>query len=210
MDYDALQAKMRRVNWQATRRTVDDGLKRLPTDQLEAIRRLHREGRYEEALRKVETLSEVDRENMDHDSHALVAVALALYGLREDAKAEELLQKAALRTDEMQAKIQTNLANVYNMQGRFDLAMDAARRARELAPHLCATHLMVVAILEGRRVSRDDHDLQEALSEVKHALPQWRAREVAIFKDHILNDVDYSAVRAELLHLVETEEVPVS
>lgn len=184
-----LAERMGRMRWETSARTQEGRGRRVGEEVLERAEASHDRGAFSEAARMLE-----DAPNRDKDQRAQVLLGLARFAMDEYESGLDALDTArALATEDL-AKIEINRANLLAATERFDEALAATGRARQLAPELWSAVLQEMAILLRR--NRPD-DRQRAI-ELARALvgrwKDWRERDIARY---LALDVELAPLRLE-------------
>lgn len=182
---NALDSRMRRFAWDASRRAARSG--RINGPMLEHALQLHIAGRYEDAITEIERIPEVERS----------AAAWRILGHAEhgrgnhDAAVAAHLKARHLHGEDREAASddEVNLAAVFMSMKQYVEAWAATERARQLAPDSESPWLPRISILNRQGRSTD---LELELRALLVERPDFV--ESARFRDHLENDTDFIGV----------------
>ena len=152
-----IEGVLRRVNWEANKRTLM-AAHRVSPDQLAKAQVLHANGAYEECARSI-----TGCRNWESDPRAWRLVGLSRLGLSDPAGARQAFEQARFLNGIEVAKDEVNVATALISAHAYEEALNAARRARTIAPFLVSPHICILSIYNrtGRRedVARTIADL---------------------------------------------------
>lgn len=210
MKMEHLKHKMRRLQWNANKRTV---AKRVFVGDaiLDEIDALRETGKLDEAQ---EVFGNQDPEACAIDYRAQLTLGLVHFGLDDLDAAEVAFDRASALADQIKAETLLNKANLLKVKGNFDAAIELAYETRELAPHWFASHLIIIAAHECRGSDADINAVRDAIQSMKEMLPEWHMS--AELWSYLKDDVDYIRLRErsefselleEALSLTREEEI---
>ena len=142
-----IEGALRRVNWDANKRTLM-AAHRVSPDRLAKAQALHAKGAYEECVRSV-----AGNRHWESDPRAWRLVGLSRLGLRDHAGARQAFEQARFLNGIEVAKDEVNIASALISAHEYEEALSAARRARTIAPFLVSPHICILSIYNrtGRR-----------------------------------------------------------
>jgi tetratricopeptide (TPR) repeat protein len=184
MDLDLI---VRRMGWERNKRTLGAPA-RVDEISLKKARDLHAAGKYEEALAFLSGIK-----SCGEDSRCLRVAGLCHLGLNHAQEAIQIfslsreLSRIELAWDEM------NLCVALLTAKHFEEAIDAARRAVDLAPNEVGAHINMIAALQR---AKDHAGLERYLIELRENFPDMI--EDPLFKDRLERDPDFIGVKQRL------------
>lgn len=187
---DETWSRLRRMRWQANRRTLPQ--RHVSTEVLDEVIDLREQGNFSGAVRLLE---EQPADRMRLDNRALVHLALARYGMEDLDGAHDALDRAEHALTVARGKIALNRAALLKNEKRFAEALESAAFARKTIPDWSAAHLMIVGILETRREAGDRQAARDAVAAMKDMWPGWR-HDADLFW-YLLYDADFAALRTD-------------
>jgi tetratricopeptide (TPR) repeat protein len=187
-----IDGALRRVNWQANKRTLM-AAHRVHPDQLARAQALHGKGAYEACVRCI-----TSSEHWESDPRAWRLVGLSRLGLRNHAGARQAFERARFLNGLEVAKDEVNIATAHISAHAYEEALEAARRARAIAPFLASAHICILAIYN--RTGRHD----ELVSTIADLLTNNRdILHDPDFLERLANDTDLIGVRETVTRLKE-------
>lgn len=178
-----IDGALRRVNWHANKRSLM-AARRVSPDLLARAQALHGKGTYEECMRCV-----TGAQHWESDPRAWRLVGLSRLGLRDHEGARRAFEQARFLNGIEVAKDEVNIATAHISAHAYEAALQAAQRARTIAPFLASPHICVLAIYN--RTGRHD----EIVSTIADLLTNNRdILDDPDFLERLTNDTDLIGV----------------
>jgi len=189
MGMKSTQQAMRRVQWNANKRTVEKRAL-VPFHVKEEADTLLGRGDYEGARSLLEGQ---EASALARDHAALITLGLVHFGQHDYDGALAIFDKAEAAINHVRARILLNRANVLKVQKRYEQALQVSLEVRELAPQWSASHLMILAVLECSGCDENRTAVLKSVDHMTEVWPEWR--EDPEFWGYLMTDVDYSNLR---------------
>ena len=185
---------IRKIHWTGNKRTIRTE-HRIPDHVLNQVRAFRDEGQYEDAIALLE---EQDKRVMSGDNIALINLALARFGIGDYSGAHEALDRTEQALLDAQAAVLINRANIFKVEGEYEAALEAAYKAREIAPDRSASHLALIAVLEARQSPDDAAEVEQAAEIMRRA---WASFEHYGDdpRSYLNDDMDFADLRKDPL-----------